>query len=253
MDRARDEWLIGDAARRAEVSVRTLHHYDQIGLLHPSRVSDAGYRYYDERALLRLEQILFLRELDFPLEEIARMLDSPAYDAREAMRRQRTLLCMKRRRMDAIIDRLDRAIRGEGPAELEVFSMTEIEQKRAQYAEEAKARWGGTAAWQESEQRASAKGAQDWHDAQAGMDALMRAFAKVRDLSPEDERVQALVARWQAHITEHFYTCTDEILAGLGQMYMADERFRQNIDRAGEGTAACMARAIEVYCAARAE
>ena len=252
MEQAREEWLIGDAAQRAGVSVRTLHHYDQIGLLHPSRVTGAGYRYYDERALLRLEQILFLRELDFPLEEIARMLDSPGYDARESMRRQRTLLCMKRQRMDAIIDRLDRAIRGEGPAELEVFSMTEIEQKRAQYAEEAKARWGATSAWQESEQRAQTRGAQDWHDAQAGMDALMREFAQVRHLPPEDERVQALVARWKAHITEHFYTCTDEILAGLGQMYTADERFRQNIDRAGEGTAACMARAIEVYCAAQA-
>ena len=253
MDQAREEWLIGDTARRAGVSVRTLHHYDQIGLLHPSRVSDAGYRYYDEQALLRLEQILFLRELDFPLEEIARILDSPGYDAREAMRRQRELLCMKRQRMDAIIDRLDRAILGEGPAEPEVFSMTEIEKVRAQYAEEAKARWGETSAWQESEQRAAAKGAQDWRDAQAGMEALMQEFAQVRSLPPEDGRVQALVARWQAYITEHYYTCTDEILAGLGQMYTQDERFRQSIDRAGEGTAACMARAIEAYCAARAK
>ena len=253
MDRAREEWLIGDAARRAGISVRTLHHYDQIGLLHPSRVTGAGYRYYDEQALLRLEQILFLRELDFPLEEIARILDSPGYDAREAMCRQRELLCMKRRRMDAIIDRLDRAILGKGPAELEVFSMTEIEKVRAQYAEEAKARWGETSAWQESERRAQAKGAQDWRDAQAGMEALMQEFAQVRSLPPEDERVQALVARWQAYITDNYYTCTDEILAGLGQMYTADERFRQSIDRAGEGTAACMARAIEAYCAARAK
>ena len=251
MEHAREEWLIGDAARQAGVSVRTLHHYDQIGLLHPSRVSGAGYRYYDGQALLRLEQILFLRELDFPLEEIERILDSPAYDAREAMRRQRELLCMKRRRMDVIIDRLDRAIRGEGPAELEVFSMTEIEQARAQYAEEAKARWGKTSAWQESERRAQAKGAQDWNAAQAGMEELMQAFAKVRDLPPEDERVQTLVARWQAYITDNYYACTDEILAGLGQMYTADERFRRSIDRAGEGTAACMARAIAVYCAAR--
>ena len=129
--------------------------------------------------------------------------------------------------------------------------MTEIEQARAQYAEEAKARWGATSAWQESEQRAAKK--QDWRDAQAGMEALMQAFAQVRDLPPEDERVQALVARWQAHITAHFYTCTDEILAGLGQMYTQDERFRQNIDRAGEGTAACMARAIAVHCASRGD
>ena len=83
------------------------------------------------------------------------------------------------------------------------------------------------------------------------MDERMAAFAAVRELAPEDARVQALVADWQRYITDHFYSCTDEILEGLGQMYVADERFRQNIDRHGEGTAACMARAIAAYCAAR--
>lgn len=245
------EWRIGEAAQRAGVSVRTLHHYDRIGLLAPSRVSEAGYRWYDGAALLRLEQILFFRELGFPLEEIRRMMDSPSYDAREAMRRQRALLCMQRNRMDAMIARLDRAIQGDGPAELEVFSMKEIEKTRRQYAGEARERWGGTQAWQESEARTAGYGPEAWRSVQAGMDALMREFAGVRALEPQDERVQALVARWQAYITENFYPCTDEILKGLGEMYEADERFRQNIDGAGEGTAACMARAIAAYCARR--
>ena len=118
-------------------------------------------------------------------------------------------------------------------------------------ADEVKARWGETSAYAESQARTGAYGAGDWAAIQAGMDERMAAFAAVRELAPEDARVQALVADWQRYITDHFYSCTDEILEGLGQMYVADERFRQNIDRHGEGTAACMARAIAAYCAAR--
>lgn len=129
--------------------------------------------------------------------------------------------------------------------------MREIERMKAQYADEVKTRWGETDAYAQSQARTDAYGAGDWADIQKGMDERMAAFAAVRTLEPEDARVQALAADWQQYITEHFYTCTDEILEGLGQMYEADERFRQNIDRHGEGTAACMARAIAAYCAAR--
>ena len=129
--------------------------------------------------------------------------------------------------------------------------MKEIERMKAQYADEVKARWGETDAYAQSQARTGAYGAGDWAAIQAGMDERMAAFAAVRDLAPEDARVQALVSDWQQYITDHFYSCTDEILEGLGQMYVADERFRQNIDRHGEGTAVCLARAIAAYCAAR--
>ena len=244
-------WTIGEAAARAGVSVRTLRHYDAIGLLAPSEVTQAGYRLYDEAAMAKLEQILFFRELGFPLEQIRGIMAHPAYDAREAMRRQRTRLEMQRARLDAMIARLDEALLGRGTPKPEVFDMKEIERMRAQYADEVKARWGETSAYAESQARTGAYGAGDWSAIQAGMDERMAAFAAVRELAPEDARVQALVADWQRYITDHFYSCTDEILEGLGQMYVADERFRQNIDRHGEGTAACMARAIAAYCAAR--
>ena len=244
-------WSIGEAAARAGVSVRTLHHYDAIGLLAPSEVTRAGYRLYDEAAMAKLEQILFFRELGFPLEQIRDIMAHPAYDAREAMRRQRTLLEMQRARLDAMIARLDEALLGRGTPKPEVFDMKEIERMKAQYADEVKARWGETDAYAQSEARTGAYGAGDWAAIQAGMDERMAAFAAVRDLAPEDTRVQAMVADWQQYITEHFYSCTDEILEGLGQMYEADGRFRQNIDRHGEGTAQCMARAIAAYCAAR--
>lgn len=242
---------IGEAAARAGVSVRTLHHYDAIGLLAPSGVTPAGYRLYDEAAMAKLEQILFFKELGFPLEQIRDIMAHPAYDAREAMRRQKALLEMQRARLDAMIARLGEALLGQGTPRPEVFDMKEIERMKAQYADEAKARWGETDAYAQSEARTGAYGAGDWAAIQAGMDERMAAFAAVRDLAPDDARVQALVSDWQRYITDHFYSCTDEILEGLGQMYEADERFRQNIDRHGEGTASCMARAIAAYCAAR--
>ena len=244
-------WSIGEAAARAGVSVRTLHHYDAIGLLAPSEVTQAGYRLYDEAAMAKLEQILFFRELGFPLEQIRSIMTHPAYDARDAMRRQRALLEMERARIDAMIARLNEALLGKGTPRPEVFDMREIERMKAQYADEVKTRWGETDAYAQSQARTDAYGAGDWADIQKGMDERMAAFAAVRTLEPEDARVQALAADWQQYITEHFYTCTDEILEGPGQMYEADERFRQNIDRHGEGTAACMARAIAAYCAAR--
>lgn len=242
------EWLIGEAAQRAGVSVRTLRHYDQLNLLAPSRVTQAGYRYYDEAAMLRLEQILYFRELGFALEEIREIMSDVAYDAKAAMSRQRALLVLQRERIDAMIARLDSAVRGEGTAMPEVFSMNEIEKAKAQYAEEVKQRWGNTDAYAQSEKKTAAYGKGDWQEIQAGMTALMERFAVVRDLPEEDERVQALVRQWQAYITAHYYNCTDEILKGLGQMYTADERFAANIDRCGEGTAACMSRAIAAYC-----
>lgn len=246
------QWIgIGEMARRAGVSVRTLRHYDAIGLLAPSETTQAGYRLYDEKSLARLEQILYFRELGFALEEIAAMVNRPDYDATDAMRRQRELLCMQRTRLDAMIERLDEAIGGMGTPRPEVLDMSEIERIKKQYADEAKARWGGTDAYAQSEKKTAGYSRDDWQSTQEGMNALMREFAAVRDLPPTDSCVQALVLRWKQYITDHFYDCTDEILAGLGQMYVCDERFRNNIDQNGEGTADFMSRAIAAYCDAR--
>lgn len=244
-------WQIGELAKHAGVSVRTLRYYDAIGLLSPSEITQAGYRLYDAHALARLEQILFFRELGFALQEIREMMASPDYDAREAMKRQRTLLEMQKRRIDAMITRLDVAIEGKGTPETEGFDMNEIEKTKRRYAEEARARWGSTDAYAQSEKRTAKYGKDDWQEIQSGMTRLFDAFAAVRELDAQDARVQALVKDWQRYITDHFYACTDEILAGLGQMYVCDERFRMNIDKSGEGTAACMSHAIAAYLAKR--
>ena len=155
-------WSIGEAADCAGVSVRTLRHYDAIGLLAPSEVTQAGYRFYDEAAMAKLEQILYFRELGFPLEQIRGIMDHPEYDARYAMRRQKALLEMERARIDAMIARLDEALLGQGTPRPEVFDMKEIEQMKVQYAQEIRERWGETSAYAESRARTDAYRADDW-------------------------------------------------------------------------------------------
>ena len=229
------------------VSVRTLHHYDAIGLLKPTKVTEAGYRLYDDTALSRLQTILLFRELQFPLREIKSILDSPDFDADEALEQQIKLLELQHKRLEKLIS-FARRIRDKGVTTMnfEVFDTTEIEQ----YKEEAKAKWGGTEAYRQYEEKAA--GRSDFEDKEIA-DRFMALFAELgslRHLSPAAKEVQEKVADLQEFITANYYECTDELLSGLGQMYVADERFKRNIDKAGgEGTAEFVSQAISKYCA----
>ena len=228
-----------EVSRLTGVSVRALHHYDAIGLLKPSKVTEAGYRLYDNNALRRLQAILLFRELQFPLKEIKNILDSPVFDPDEALRQQIHLLELQKQRLEDLIHLAhDIQTKGFDTMDFHAFDKT----KQEQYAEEVRTRWGQTEAYQEYKQRGSA----------GNGDALMALFAdlgKLRQLPPESPEVQAGVRAIQDHITANYYTCTKEIFAGLGQMYVQDERFRKNIDAAGgAGTAEFAAKAIELYC-----
>lgn len=233
---------VKEVSRITGVSVRTLHHYDAIDLLKPSRITDSGYRLYDDTALQRLQAILFFRELEFPLQEIKDILDSPNFDPLDALAAQIRLLELRRDHLDNLISHA-RHIQKTGVIDLNFkpFDKSEMES----YAAEAKEKWGKTEAYKEYEQKSSGRDAQN-------SDALMAIFAEmgtVRHLDPASAEAQDLVAKIQNHITAHFYNCTKPILAGLGQMYVADERFKANIDRAGgDGTAEFAAKAIEIYC-----
>ena len=233
---------VSEVSRLCGVSVRTLHYYDQIGLLAPDGVTQAGYRQYDREAIDRLQRILLLRELDFPLAEIPAMLE--AADPKELLQKQRELLQMKKQRLERIIALCSQLIEGKEVTDMNAFDESQINQTRKQYAEEAKQKWGQTDAYRESEQRTAAYTKADWQSATKEADDIFAAFAALRGQSPAGDAVQALVSRWQQHITARYYPCTDEILQSLGQMYVADERFRQNIDRFGEGTAQLMSDAI---------
>ena len=238
---------ISRVAKLTGVTVRTLRYYDEIGLLKPSQVTEAGYRVYDDADLEVLQQILFFRELDFSLEDIRKIMQNPAYEKESALRKQRELLEQKRSRLDSLISLVDKILKGERDMSFRQFDTTEIEATKKKYAEEARRRWGGTAAYAEYEKRASCSGdaQQKMLDDEGAM--LLREFGRNRSLAPDSPKAQALVKKWQDYITAHFYTCTKEILSCLGQMYVGDERFTQHIDGYGAGTAAFMSAAIEAY------
>lgn len=233
---------IRQMSQTAGVSARTLRHYDAIGLLRPARVTEAGYRLYDEESLRRLQMILMYRELRFPLRDIRRMLDAPDFDRREALAEQIRLLEMERERLRSILS-LARQIMNEEdkPMNFKPFDREDIDR----YAKEAKERWGHTEAWRASEKR----GPKEMQDAAPGLMALLAQFGEKRNLPAEHPENQALVSALQDYITAHFYPCTKELLSGLGEMYTADERFRKNIDASGgEGAAEAASRAIRAYC-----
>lgn len=234
---------VKEVSELANVSVRTLHHYDDIGLLKPVETTDAGYRLYNEESLERLQTILLFRELRFPLKQIADIIDNPSFDRKEALSQQVHMLELEHSRLGRIIAHAKSLMKKEGAImDFKAYDDTELEEWKA----EAKERWGNTEAYREFECRAKQ------HDDAAGADALMEVFAELgalRDEEPESEAVQQKVAEIQQFITDKYYTCTDEIFANLGEMYAADERFRKNIDAAGgEGTADLARDAIRVFC-----
>ena len=233
---------IKEFAEQIGVSVRTLHYYDEIGLLKPSEVdAQNGYRFYDERSLERMQEILFYRELDFSLKTIAQILSSPDYDKQQALTWQRKLLFAKKERLERLIDALDSVEKGEGFMK----PNNEYEDLKNKYAEEVRQRWGSTDAYKESQQRNT-----DFSQAASLLDAVFEEFAELdrSGISPDDEAAKIQVERLQQCITDNFYTCKNEILAGLGQMYAADVRFKNNIDKHGEGTAEFVSQCIKSYC-----
>ena len=236
---------IKEFAEFTGVSVRTLHYYDEIGLLRPAFVDKStGYRFYDENSLLRMQEILFYRELDFSLKSIGEILASPNYDKNKALKEQKHLLTLKKERLERLISAIEDAVKGDNV--MKAFDNSEFEKYKA----EAREKWGTTDAYKEHGEKTKGYSKQKWNDLAEGMDAIMAEFALClkEGQKPDSAEARALVKKLQNHITEHYYRCTDQILAGLGQMYVADERFRNNIDKHADGTAAFICEAIGAYC-----
>lgn len=241
---------IREFAKLTGVSVRTLHYYDEIGLLEPSFVDEQnGYRFYDSYSLARMQKILFYRELDFPLKEIRMILSSPDYDKQNALKEQKHLLTLKKERLERLISALESAEKGE-TVNMSVFDNSEFEAKREEYAKEARVKWGDTAAYKEFAEKTADYSAEELNQVNFAMNEKIAEFAdcKRKGFAPDSPQTQVLVKNWQDFITENYYTCTKDILSGLGEMYVADERFRKNIDRYGDGTAQFMSDAIKAYC-----
>ncbi|MEO2239436.1 MerR family transcriptional regulator [Dorea sp. YH-dor226] len=236
---------VHEVSKLTGVSVRTLHYYDAIDLLKPAKVTEAGYRLYDDTALGRLQSILLFRELRFPLKEIREILDSPNFNPAEALEQQITLLELQKKHIEKLIA-FAREIQEKGVYKMEFDAFDKSEWN--QYAEEVKERWGQTRAYEECEEKMKEKTENEVRDTADQMMEIFAEIGKLQHLSPEDNRVQEKIETLQSFISEHYYTCTKEILSGLGQMYVGDERMKRNIDKAGgDGTAEFAAQAIEIF------
>lgn len=241
-------WTVTELSQVARTSVRTLHHYDSIGLLKPTRLSEAGYRLYDEAALARLQLILLYRELDFSLKEIGVLLDVPDAERNRILEARITQLEQKQEHLKNQVF-LAKQIKTMGVKHMdfESFDGKKLDERAAQ----AKMLWGKTDAYREWEQKSRGKSRSEIEGQNGQVMAFFFRLGALRGQQPDSEAVQTWVRDLQAFFTEHFYTCTPEVLRGLGRLYGEGGSFTENIDAAGgPGTGQLAQQAIEVFCSA---
>jgi MerR family transcriptional regulator, thiopeptide resistance regulator len=236
-------YTVGKVAELSGVTIRTLHHYDEIGLLSPGGRSESGYRLYADSDLERLGQILFYRELGFDLKEISAIVDDPRTDALGHLRRQRKLLVERIERLGAMVDAIDYEmeartmnIRLTPEERFEVFG----EFRPEDHAEEAERRWGETDSYKESQRRVSKYGKEDWQRLKAEEEEIRASLAAAFEagLAPDSEEGMAAAEDHRQHISRWFYDCSYEMHRGLTDMYVSDERFRSHYDTQMPGLAA---------------
>ncbi len=233
---------VGAVAELTNVTIRTLHHYDEIGLVRPRHRTDAGYRLYDDRDLERLQTVLFYRELGFALEDISTLMSDPDFDRGRALREQRKHLEGESHRLERMIQAIDDAIDAhERGIPMDNETMFEVfgEEQRA-YQREAEERWGDSGAWAQSRRRTADYTDQDWLELKAESEAIMTEIVEVfRSGEPADSTaaMDAVDAHRQ-QISRRFYDCSHEMQVGLGEMYVADPRFAATYEGLAVGLAA---------------
>ena len=237
-----DANTVGAVATLTGVSVRTLHHYDHIGLVVPSVRTAAGYRGYTDADIERLHLVLVYRSVGLPLDEIRTVLDDPAADVLAHLKRQHELLLEQAERLQHTIKAVEElmnahrdGIQLSAEEQVEIFGTTAFSEE---YAVEAEERWGDTDAWKQSRQRVAQLTKQDWLNIKAEGDALLEALAQAKrdGVEPGSDRANELAARHRASI-ERFYDCNNGMHIGLVEMYLADERFTRYYDDVEPGLA----------------
>jgi len=239
-------YRVREVARLAGVTVRTLHHYDELGLLVPSGRTDAGYRLYGDNDVLRLQQILLYRQLGLPLERIRRLLDDPSFDRRTALLEQRERLVELAGRTGRMIRAVDAALEtleGERPMDAKrIFDGFDP----AEHEDEVRERWGETESYRESKRRTSRYSAQDWSRIKAEDEALLRELADKLEAGarPDEPEVLNLAERHRLHIDRWYYPCSRVRHAALAELYVTDDRFTAAFDKHAEGLASFLTEAI---------
>ncbi len=236
---------VAQVSKRTGVSVRTLHHYDQIGLLKPTEVTEAGYRLYDDAALDKLYMILVYRELGLSLNEIGSILDAPDYDRNRVLEHQIKLM---QERVEKLQNRISFArgmlMLGVKYMDFEGFDPKKIDE----YSQQAKTLYGKTDAYKEFEKKQKSRTKKQENDLGAQVMGLFTDLGKMRPCAPDSEEAQNWVKELQAFFTEHFYTCTPQILKSLAESYAGGGSMTENIDKAGgDGTGAFAKQVIDIY------
>ncbi len=237
---------VNEVSKLTGVSIRTLQYYDRIGLLKPAEYTESGYRLYDDAGLEKLQQILLFKALEFPLKYIADIVNSGKFDKTKALEQQIELLTLKKEHIENLIT-LARGLKARGVRRL---NFTAFDTKKLdEYSKRAKEQWGKTSEYSEFRERSK-----NWtkDDEKTLMENLMQIFVRfgqLRDLDPASKEVQEQVKAYQNFITENMYTCTNEVLRGLGQWLGGSGEVAENVDReCGEGTAEFAYQAIMIYC-----
>ena len=246
-------YMINEISKLTGVTIRMLHHYDKIGLLVPSKRNNSNYRVYSEEDVARLYQILLFKELEFTLKDIKRILDDEGFDREEALKVHKKLILEKKNRLEKIIESIDDTIRNIGgktmsKKDFKAFSYDEIRNHQEKYKEETKQKYGKSDAYKESKEKTSKYSKNDWENIMEDAGVIYEELAKLMDRNPANDEVQVLVQKWRDYITNNFYNCTIEIFRGLAIMYVADERFTNNIDKYGQGLAKFLSDAMNIYC-----
>ena len=239
--------IVNEVSRLTGVSIRTLQYYDKIGLLPPADYTEVGYRLYDDETLQKLQIILLFRELEFPLKDIRRIIESPVFDREKALEQQIHILELKKEHIENLID-LARGVKKSGVKDMTDFTAFDTA-KIDDYIAKAREYWGDTAAFKEFEE----KNADRTSEENAGINTeLMKIFAQfggMKDMDPASPKVQKQVKKLQDYITDKFYKCTNTILSSLGHAYSAEGDMNRNIDKAGgKGTGEFVDKAIQIYC-----
>ena len=237
---------VNEVSKLTGVSIRTLQYYDKIGLLIPTEYTEAGYRLYDDAALEKLHQILLFKELEFPLKDIKEIVNRADFDKTKALEQQIEILELKKEHIENLLN-MCKYLKARGVRNLNwtVFDSSKLDE----YSKKAKSQWGQTPAYKEYEEKSKNRTKEEERNIMDGLMKIFEEFGTMKNTDPTSKEAQEQVKKLQSYITEHMYTCTNEILLGLGKMYAGGGEFTENIDKfGGSGTAEFSYKAIMAYC-----
>ncbi|SEL94544.1 DNA-binding transcriptional regulator, MerR family [Butyrivibrio sp. ob235] len=237
---------VNEVSKLTGVSIRTLQYYDQIGLLKPAEYTESGYRLYDDAALEKLQQILLFKELEFPLKDIKDIINRSDFDKTKVLEQQIELLELKKEHIENLLNLCKYLkVRGVRKLDFTAFDSSKLDE----YARKAKEQWGQTPAYKEYAEKSKNWTKEYESGLMADFTKLFEEFGTMKEMDPASKEVQSQVKRVQDFITENMYTCTNDILYGLGTGYVGGGELTENIEKmGGKGTAEFIFRAIKIYC-----